>query len=45
MTLIIPEYVKIVFIYFENNKCQRVTARIFGELHPERSTPKNSVIH
>lgn len=36
--------VEMVFIYFENNKSQRATARIFGELHPERPTPNNNVI-
>jgi len=28
----------------KNNKNQKVTAKIFDELHPERSTPNNSVI-
>lgn len=33
-----------VFIYFENNKSQRATARTFGELHPEIPTLNNSGI-
>lgn len=35
MKVTIPEYVELIFIYFENNKSQRATCRIFGKLHPK----------
>lgn len=43
MKFSITEYVEMIFIYFENNESQKVTARIFGVLHPVRPTSNNNI--
>ena len=44
MVYTVQDRISIVAAYFENGRCARATARIFNEIHPEKTTSYQYVL-